>query len=265
MSKFNFEDALNGYPICTRCGNEVRVLCFDANSDTPIVALVVNNKTRKEETLCYFKNGRISKTEDTPYDLVMKELTTPEGLLPENLAELELWQLIPELRKIFQIKAELSEQDLTEFQCDPDTGYCMHDICHYEKELLKEIRGRYAKIDSEEINTDIFEYFLKDAQKEEYSEYTREKFAIGKFAKVEYGSPRKTDYAILSDRFISFSPINNLGYFFNLNTKSVNNGCFDLKNGERDESCKVIAIENNISAEDAMKRYSYFLYGLSDW
>lgn len=43
MIEFDLELAKKGFPVCTRKGCPVRILCFDAKHDAPIVGLVDNS------------------------------------------------------------------------------------------------------------------------------------------------------------------------------------------------------------------------------
>ena len=86
MEEFNIEKAKNGFPVCTRDGRKVRILCFDRKTCEPqdndpifsfddghcIVALVSGHTGKYENVETYFPNGMRYK-HTTSSDLVMKD------------------------------------------------------------------------------------------------------------------------------------------------------------------------------------------------
>lgn len=77
MKPFDLEAAKRGEPVVTRDGRPVRIICFDANSDAPIVALVqllknVNKDNDTEYVFSYDLKGRYLQAEETELDLMMK-------------------------------------------------------------------------------------------------------------------------------------------------------------------------------------------------
>lgn len=71
MKEFDLEKAKAGHPVCTRDGQEARILCFDREGQFPIVALV---KDAGNETIFSYNNmGRYSN-DGRGYlcDLIMK-------------------------------------------------------------------------------------------------------------------------------------------------------------------------------------------------
>lgn len=64
------------------------------------------------------------------------------------------------------------------------------------------------------------------------------------------------EYVLLSDRFLGRDIL--LGYFYILCIETIFCGGFNIRTGERHESCKVIEIEE-ISEDEAIKRYNQFL------
>ena len=69
MEKFNLELAKAGHPVCTRDGKPVRIVCFDAKGDYPIVALVYN--TDEEFARTFTNEGLYCIGETSDYDLIM--------------------------------------------------------------------------------------------------------------------------------------------------------------------------------------------------
>lgn len=55
--EFDLELAKAGFPVKTRNGEKVRILCFDRIASTPIVALVKIRDTL-EKVYQYYNNGR---------------------------------------------------------------------------------------------------------------------------------------------------------------------------------------------------------------
>lgn len=71
MKSFDFEKAKQGAPVCTKGGNEARIICFDRehSNESPIIALV---KIKGEEYVkAYTKDGIYTGMEDCGYDLMM--------------------------------------------------------------------------------------------------------------------------------------------------------------------------------------------------
>ena len=72
MKPFNLEEAKAGKPVCTRDGRNVRIVCFDARGELPVVALV-NLDDEAEGAVHYTEGGRYYLVgDDTPHDLLMK-------------------------------------------------------------------------------------------------------------------------------------------------------------------------------------------------
>lgn len=77
MRDFNLELAKQGYPVCTRDGRKVRILCYDALTvddmpPNPIVALVLEGEGNEGENVYrYPENGKYYYEENTPSDLMM--------------------------------------------------------------------------------------------------------------------------------------------------------------------------------------------------
>lgn len=66
---FDVEKAKAGAPVVTRDGRPARIICFDAKSKFPIVALVMENN--KERVLSFSKKGRFYLDTEWKYDLFM--------------------------------------------------------------------------------------------------------------------------------------------------------------------------------------------------
>ena len=66
---FDLEAAKAGKPVCTRDGRKVRIICFDAKCNKPIVALIYD--CNKETVLQYLENGRFFVDQIDKYDLMM--------------------------------------------------------------------------------------------------------------------------------------------------------------------------------------------------
>lgn len=54
---FDIEKAINGRDVCTRDGRNVRILCFDAKGDRPIVALIDQKDISDDYPYKYYSNG----------------------------------------------------------------------------------------------------------------------------------------------------------------------------------------------------------------
>ena len=72
---FDIEKAKQGAKIVTRDGSDVRILCFDRNSDHyPIVALVHHPNGGEDEIISYTKHGYYFESiDETGDDLFIKE------------------------------------------------------------------------------------------------------------------------------------------------------------------------------------------------
>ena len=62
LKEFNLEAAKAGKPVCTRDGRKARIICFDAKSEQPIIALVEDNHFGEIITQ-HHENGAISESE----------------------------------------------------------------------------------------------------------------------------------------------------------------------------------------------------------
>lgn len=69
LKPFNLEAAKEGNPVCTRDGRKVRIICFDRDWDTNIVALVAG--PLGEEVHYYWSNGKVDYDEQNDDDLMM--------------------------------------------------------------------------------------------------------------------------------------------------------------------------------------------------
>lgn len=68
---FNLELAKQGYPVCTKSGHDIRIICFDRNFEKyPIVALY--KTITDEQILIYTISGNYIDNQISMYDLVMK-------------------------------------------------------------------------------------------------------------------------------------------------------------------------------------------------
>ena len=70
LKPFNLEKAKQGNPVCTRDGRNVRIVCFDAKCDLPIIALVTD-MGGNESLIRYYSNGSFTNLSETSYDLMM--------------------------------------------------------------------------------------------------------------------------------------------------------------------------------------------------
>ena len=70
LKEFDLEAAKAGKPVCTRDGRKVRIICFDRNDNTSIVALIecVNHV---EILQCYHNDGKVYHETVSNYDLMM--------------------------------------------------------------------------------------------------------------------------------------------------------------------------------------------------
>lgn len=73
MRQFELCEAKSGYPLCTRCGYEVKILSFEIRNDAPIIALVFNEDTKMDEPHIFYENGSKILYEKEPNDLMMKD------------------------------------------------------------------------------------------------------------------------------------------------------------------------------------------------
>ena len=75
MKEFNLEEAKAGKPVCMMDGSKVRILCFDAKCDFPIIALIEVNRmdgTIYEYVRLYRDDGKNIESNIIDYDLMMK-------------------------------------------------------------------------------------------------------------------------------------------------------------------------------------------------
>lgn len=69
LKEFDLEAAKAGKLVCTKDGRKARIICFDAENDKPIVALIYD--CNRETVFQYLKNGRYFVDEISDYDLMM--------------------------------------------------------------------------------------------------------------------------------------------------------------------------------------------------
>ena len=70
MKEFNLEQAKAGKPVCRRDGKKARIICYDAKSGCPIIALV--EYENGEEGICtYHINGYFFSGKEDERDLMM--------------------------------------------------------------------------------------------------------------------------------------------------------------------------------------------------
>ena len=70
LKEFDLEKAKAGKPVCTRDGAKARIICFDAKSDTPIIALVTADDG-EELAFFYLIDGTFCDSENPDNDLMM--------------------------------------------------------------------------------------------------------------------------------------------------------------------------------------------------
>lgn len=71
--EFDLELAKSGFPVKTRNGGKVMILCFNRIASTPIVALVKIRDTL-EKVYQYYNNGRCYNSNGCSKDLVMDDV-----------------------------------------------------------------------------------------------------------------------------------------------------------------------------------------------
>lgn len=77
MKEFDLEAAKAGAKVCTRDGRPARIVCFDAKSKYPILALIMRGDG-KESPYTYTIDGHFRDVADFPSDLFMSS-TKHEG------------------------------------------------------------------------------------------------------------------------------------------------------------------------------------------
>ena len=70
LKPFNLQEAREGKPVCTRDGAKARIICFDAKSDAPIIALITADDGT-EITFDYLSDGTFFNSENPDNDLMM--------------------------------------------------------------------------------------------------------------------------------------------------------------------------------------------------
>lgn len=75
IKEFDLEAAKNGAKLCTRDGKPVRIVCYDANFNKPILALIETNY--REYTNFYTNKGKhFTDSDISNYDLFIVDTTT---------------------------------------------------------------------------------------------------------------------------------------------------------------------------------------------
>lgn len=70
LKPFDIQKAREGKPVCTRDGAKARIICFDAKSDAPIIALITADDGT-EITFDYLSDGTFFNSENPDNDLMM--------------------------------------------------------------------------------------------------------------------------------------------------------------------------------------------------
>ena len=70
LKEFDLEAAKAGKPVCTRDGAKARIICFDAKSDAPIIALITTDDGT-EIAFDYLSDGTFFNSENPDNDLIM--------------------------------------------------------------------------------------------------------------------------------------------------------------------------------------------------
>ena len=70
LKPFNLEAAKAGKLVCTRDGAKARIICFDAKSDAPIIALITTDDGT-EIAFDYLSDGTFFNSENPDNDLMM--------------------------------------------------------------------------------------------------------------------------------------------------------------------------------------------------
>lgn len=70
LKPFSLEAAKAGKPVCTRDGAKARIICFDAKSDAPIIALITTDDGT-EIAFDYLSDGTFFNSENPDNDLMM--------------------------------------------------------------------------------------------------------------------------------------------------------------------------------------------------
>lgn len=75
MKEFNLELVRQGKRVTTRSGHEVRIICTDFKSkeNTPILALLKDNKKEEEIIHFYTLKGKVFDNKESALDLFMDE------------------------------------------------------------------------------------------------------------------------------------------------------------------------------------------------
>ena len=96
LKPFDIQKAREGKPVCTKDGAKARIICFDAKSDAPIIALITTDDGT-EITFDYLSDGTFFNSENPDNDLMM-------------LAEKkEGWIIKPKDYQVYQSKEDAEE------------------------------------------------------------------------------------------------------------------------------------------------------------
>lgn len=74
MKPFDLEKAKAGAPVCTRDGRNVRIICFDRETDNDYSIVALAKSPMKEDLYFHDREGRFSPGKDSPNDLFMKTI-----------------------------------------------------------------------------------------------------------------------------------------------------------------------------------------------
>lgn len=104
LAEFDLELAKQGYPVCTRDHrHEIRIVCFDAKNEFPIIALMKSNTTLSvyEHLVLYTAKGKSvnnhNSAEDNWDDLMLICETSKEVKQKPTTKE---WMSLDEIQKV---------------------------------------------------------------------------------------------------------------------------------------------------------------------
>jgi hypothetical protein len=99
MKEFNLEEVKAGKPVCTRNGDNVRIISYDfKNGDYPIIGLVTSDD-KSEYIVTYTEKGFYSNSNnESSYDLFMQP-TIKTGWINLCRSSSELTKVFPKIYK----------------------------------------------------------------------------------------------------------------------------------------------------------------------
>lgn len=111
MKKFDYNKAKAGAEICTKSGNNVRVVCWDKNSNGTKQMVVLIERAGTEKILLYNTDGTPDSYQDDGMELIMKPKLHDGWVLVLNGGDDEQQPIVGEGGYIYETEQDAYESN----------------------------------------------------------------------------------------------------------------------------------------------------------